>query len=117
MISKNMIFIVQESVFLADKIFNNIEVFMDQLNKKAQELDLRNIMQGLEEFATFVSFQSNYSDLRIISVESVEADKQEVTVKQRAQVHSIRQPQTQAHSKASKQSVHKSLAFQDKQVH
>jgi hypothetical protein len=71
-------------------------------------------MQGLEEFATFISFQSSYSDLRIISVES---EQQATAVKQRAQVHSIRQPQTQADPKEYKQAVHKSLAFQDKQIH
>ena len=90
---------------------------MNQLNKKAQGLDLRNIMQGLEEFVTFVSFQSSYSDLRIISVESVESEQQVASIKQRAQVRSIRQPQTQADSKEYKQAVHKSLAFQDKQIH
>ncbi len=90
---------------------------MEQLNKKAQELDLRNIMQGLEEFATFVSFQSNYSDLRIISVESVESEKQQPAVKQRAQVHPIRKAQTHAMSENKHLTSHKSLAFQDRQVH
>ncbi|MFW5451850.1 MAG: hypothetical protein ACKE9I_09635 [Methylophagaceae bacterium] len=90
---------------------------MEQLNKKTQELDLRNIMQGLEEFATFVSFQSNYSDLRIISVESVESEKQESTVKQRAQVHSIRKAQTHGTSENNPLTSHKSLAFQDRQAH
>lgn len=37
------------------------------------ETDVRDIMQGLEEFATFMSYQSNYEGLRIISVESADS--------------------------------------------
>lgn len=44
------------------------------MNNKAQELEARNIMQGLEEFANFMSFQSTTSNLRILSVETVEQD-------------------------------------------
>lgn len=43
---------------------------MTRSNKKPQELDARNIMEGLEEFATFASFNSNYSGMRILSVET-----------------------------------------------
>ncbi|MCC5796370.1 MAG: hypothetical protein JJU48_03495 [Methylophaga sp.] len=41
------------------------------MTKKWQELELRNIMQGLEEFATFISYRSHFGDMRVISVESV----------------------------------------------
>jgi hypothetical protein len=44
---------------------------MAQTSKKSQEIDMRTIMQGLEEFATFMSFQGSSSDMRIISVETV----------------------------------------------
>ncbi len=44
---------------------------MTTFNKNARELDARDIMQGLEEFATFMSFQSNHSQMRILSVETV----------------------------------------------
>lgn len=44
------------------------------MKKHSQELEFRNILQGLEEFATFMSYQSDYSGLRIISVESSTAD-------------------------------------------
>ena len=43
---------------------------MTTLNKKAQEFDARDIMQGLEEFATFMSFQTSHSHMRILSVET-----------------------------------------------
>jgi len=44
---------------------------MTTFNKKAHELDARDILQGLEEFATFMSFQSNHGQMRILSVETV----------------------------------------------
>lgn len=40
------------------------------MTTRAQELEVRNILQGLEEFACFMSYQSNYEGLRILSVES-----------------------------------------------
>ena len=45
---------------------------MTRSNKKSQELDARNIMEGLEEFATFASFNSNHSGMRILSVETAQ---------------------------------------------
>lgn len=45
---------------------------MTSLNKQAQELDARNIMQGLEEFATFMSFTGEQGSMRILSVETAE---------------------------------------------
>ncbi len=44
------------------------------MKTSSQELEFRNILQGLEEFATFMSYQSDYAGLRIISVESASAD-------------------------------------------
>jgi hypothetical protein len=41
------------------------------MDKKAQELDARTLMQGLEEFATFMSFKGDSSGIRILSVETV----------------------------------------------
>jgi hypothetical protein len=46
---------------------------MTTLNNKAQEFDARDIMQGLEEFATFMSFQSSHAHMRVLSVETTEA--------------------------------------------
>lgn len=43
---------------------------MSILNKKSHELEVRNIMEGLEEFATFASFNSNHSGMRVLSVET-----------------------------------------------
>ncbi|MFT7413610.1 MAG: hypothetical protein ACI9FO_000258 [Methylophagaceae bacterium] len=76
------------------------------MNKKAQELELRNIMQGLEEFATFMSFRGNSAGLRILSVESV--TQAEFVQPQNRTAHVIRIPQ---------QSLNKSLAFQDREYH
>ena len=43
---------------------------VSQMKNKSLELDLRQILQGLEEFATFMSYQSNYEGLRILKVET-----------------------------------------------
>ena len=56
------------------------------MSKKALELETRNIMQGLEEFATFMSFDSDLSDMRILSVESVEPSMAETMPQKKAEV-------------------------------
>lgn len=85
------------------------------MKKKSQELELRNIMQGLEEFATFMSYQSNSLGLRILSVESVEQDLENTKAKhKKADVLSFKQRTPPA---PNQQSIQRSLAFQDRQVH
>lgn len=49
------------------------------MKHKALELNLRQIMQGMEEFATFMSYKSNYEGLRILKVESQTADTEPTT--------------------------------------
>jgi len=82
------------------------------MKNKSQELDMRNIMQGLEEFATFMSYQSNSLGLRIISVETVAQDRAS-QVKEKAQVLSLNQRKKVANS----QDLKRALSFQDRQVH
>jgi hypothetical protein len=84
------------------------------MSKKSQELELRNIMQGLEEFATFMSYQSNSLGLRIISVESVEQDLENSKPQQNADILNFKQ---RCPAKPNQQSLQRSLAFQDRQVH
>ena len=81
---------------------------MESMNKKSQELELRNIMQGLEEFATFMSFRGTSAGLRILSVESVA--QPEFTRSEKRNVHIVNQSNLDA-----KQSVNKVLSFQDKE--
>lgn len=71
-------------------------------------------MQGLEEFATFMSYQSNSLGMRILSVETVEQDQERVKTHTKADVLSFKQrtPPT-----PNQQSLYRSLAFQDRQVH
>lgn len=83
------------------------------MNKKAQELDMRNIMQGLEEFASFMSFQGSNGDLRILSVETVEQSERRAESQQTAQVFKMPRQNTSAND----QSLHRSLSFQDQQMH
>jgi hypothetical protein len=82
------------------------------MKNKSQELDMRNIMQGLEEFATFMSYQSNSLGLRIISVETVAQDRAS-QVKEKAQILSLNQRKKVANS----QDLKRALSFQDRQVH
>lgn len=82
------------------------------MKNKSQELDMRNIMQGLEEFATFMSYQSNSLGLRIISVETVAQDRA-IQVKEKAQVVSLNQRK----HVANRQDLKRALSFQDRQVH
>ncbi|RLA01070.1 MAG: hypothetical protein DRQ42_04060 [Gammaproteobacteria bacterium] len=85
------------------------------MNSKAQELELRNIMQGMEEFATFMSFQGNTNGLRILSVESVSPEQaHQPELKQQSQILPIRQ---QKIADEEMQTVHKLLSFHDRQIH
>jgi hypothetical protein len=86
------------------------------MKNKAQELELRHIMEGLEEFATFMSFQSDYDGLRILSVETTqEAKARDLREQQRAKVISLdskrrtRSPQTNT--------ISKELRFCDQSFH
>lgn len=86
------------------------------MNNKAQELELRNIMEGLEEFATFMSFKGNGAGLRILSVESVN-HPEDVKPNNRTAQH-IKIPEQRSPSNLhSKQSLNKSLSFQDREYH
>lgn len=86
------------------------------MNKKSQELELRNIMQGLEEFATFMSFKGNNAGLRIISVESV---AQPVLEKQNTPpAHIIKMsPHSNGPHQNTKQSISRSQVLQNRQYH
>ncbi len=86
------------------------------MNKKSQELELRNIMQGLEEFATFMSFKGNNTGLRIISVESVAQQILEKPDNPPADIIKMSQHSTGTHQNT-KQSVSRSQAPQNRQYH
>lgn len=87
------------------------------MKNKAQELEVRNIMQGLEEFANFMSFNaSDNGNLRILSVETVEQSSLRETSKQSAEVFDIKQRSTKKRN-PQQQSLNKSLSFNDRQVH
>ncbi|MDB2705405.1 hypothetical protein N9Y67_02565 [Pseudomonadota bacterium] len=86
------------------------------MKNKAQELELRNIMQGLEEFANFMSFKSNTTGLRVISVETVEQNIQREQIQAKAEVVNIRQHSQQKPSHT-QQVLKKSFAFVDQRMH
>lgn len=108
--------IFTQEIHAATDIKPDDKGYMEAMNKKAQELELRNIMQGLEEFATFMSFRGNSAGLRILSVESV---TQPITTKaQKPTARIIKMPeQPSLPNRNSKQAVNKSLSFQDRKYH
>lgn len=77
--------------------------------KKALELETKNIMQGLEEFATFMSFDSDVSGMRILSVESVEHISKRVVPQKKAEV--IAMPIKRTPKNRHNQQLYKSLSF------
>ncbi|WP_438971123.1 hypothetical protein [Methylophaga sp.] len=56
---------------------------------KQQELDCQQILEGVEEFATFMSYRSDCSGLRILSIETVEEAHMRELAEQNAKVVSI----------------------------
>ncbi|MBE9526861.1 MAG: hypothetical protein IME94_07780 [Proteobacteria bacterium] len=80
-----------------------------QLNKQALELEMVNISQGLEEFATFVSFQSRSDNFRILSVESVERDLEIELAKQSIDVLDLEEHRSK--KRLQQQFIKKSLSF------
>ena len=80
------------------------------MSKKALELETRNILQGMEEFATFMSFDSDLSGMRILSVESVTRPSEKKLPQKKAEV--ITMPIHRAKTKNSRtQQLYKSLSF------
>jgi hypothetical protein len=86
------------------------------MKNKAQELEVRNIMQGLEEFANFMSFRSTSTGLRVLSVETVEQDIQRQQAHTNADILDIRQHIKNKQS-SQQQSLNKSLSFVDRKTH
>ncbi len=80
------------------------------MSKKALELETRNIMQGLEEFATFMSFNSDLSGMRILSVESVDNTIQHHDMPTKADVIAMPINRTKI-ERANTQQLYKSLSF------
>jgi hypothetical protein len=82
------------------------------MKHKSEELDMRNIMQGLEEFATFMSYQSNSIGLRILSVETVEQDRAKHS-QPNAKIIAFNQRKTNSNQ----QDLKRALSIQDRLVH
>jgi hypothetical protein len=93
---------------------NQIKIVM---TNKAKELELQNVMEGLQEFATFMSYQSDYSNLKILSVESVEQAKITDAELNRPKADVIPISKAQQAKQKEATNHHKSLRFFDKVVH
>lgn len=65
---------------------------MSSVSKKSQELEVRNIMQGMEEFANFMSLTGSHSEMRILSVETEQPTELPVKRPNRLRVVETRRP-------------------------
>ncbi len=83
---------------------------MAYTNKKSQEMEIRTIMQGLEEFASFMSFNSNNGEMRILSVETVDRSSPSYPTDEQASPTKILAMNTNSQQ-------HKSLSFSDRTMH
>lgn len=73
-------------------------------------------MEGLEEFATFMSYKSDFHGLRILSVETVEEAKlREAETKSKAKILPF--AHVTAKGKEAPSQFHKELKFFDQIVH
>ena len=86
------------------------------MSNKAQELELRNILEGLEEFATFMSYQSDFEGLRILSVETT----QQASAREQREVHGAKVipiSTARASKTPARATISKALRFQDRSYH
>ncbi len=79
--------------------------------KKALELETRNILQSLEEFATFISFDSDLSDLQILSIESVNQNAKQAFIHEKAEVIALPIDRSEAEASKNNSQHYKSLSF------
>jgi hypothetical protein len=86
------------------------EVTMAYTNKKSQEMEIRTILQGLEEFATFMSFNSHNGEMRILSVETVDRVSLSYPPTEHTTSSTVLAMKPLSHKR-------KSLSFSDKIVH
>lgn len=87
-----------------------------KITTQIQELEMVNITQGLEEFATFMSFNSLSDNFRILSVTSIEEDIELEQAKQSAEVLDLDKHRTKKQT-TNQQSLRKSLSFTSSQSH
>lgn len=81
------------------------------MSKKALELEARNIMQGLEEFATFMSFNCDLAGIRILSVETVDRENEHSSHSKKARIIALPLKRSSAKN-GHGQRLYKSLSFQ-----
>ena len=83
------------------------------MTDKSQELELKLVMEGMEEFATMLSYASDYKQLCILSVETVEEAMQRELAEKSANVITLESRRRQSLPT----NISKSLRFQDRHFH
>ena len=81
---------------------------------KQQELDCQHVLEGLEEFATFMSYRSDCSGLRILSIETAEQAALRELAEQNAKVVSIERRRSLKNRAVT---ISKELRFNDLNFH
>jgi hypothetical protein len=102
---------IQDLAGVADTLDESIG---NTMHSKHQELELRTVLEGLEELSTFMSFQSDCGGLRILSVETVEEAAQRELAEQSENVVSL---QGKRPAVGMPDTISKSLQFQDRLLH
>ncbi|KGM08223.1 hypothetical protein LP43_0646 [Methylophaga thiooxydans] len=81
---------------------------------KQQELDCQRTLEGLEELATFMSYRSDCSGLRILTIETIGEAEQRESAERRADVISIERRRRLKHQPIT---ISKELRFNDLNFH
>jgi hypothetical protein len=81
---------------------------------KQQELNSQQALEGLEELATFMSYRSDCSGLRILSIETTEQAEMRELAEKHANVTSIERKQ---YLKNKPETISKELRFNDLHFH
>ncbi len=81
---------------------------------KQLELDCQQLLEGLEELATFMSYRSDCSGLRILSIETVEQAALREAAEQNAKVVSIERRRSLKNRCVT---ISKELRFNDLNLH
>lgn len=81
---------------------------------KLQQLELRLVMEGMEELATFMSYRSDLSKLRILSIETVEEAETRELAEKSPNVIAL---ESRRQSSPMPNRISKSLSLNDRHYH
>jgi hypothetical protein len=83
------------------------------MTDKSLEIEMRLALEAAEELLTQISYQSDFKDVRILSVETVEEARQRELAESSANVVTLESRRKPSHNTA----ISKALAFSDQSYH